>query len=379
MILGIDASRAYAPQKTGVEWYTYFVIEELKKMWQTNPELYKKIQVILYIHTPPTSQCANLPIGWSVKHLKWPPKKYWTQARLSFEMLFHTPDILWIPAHVMPLIHPKNTVMTVHDISAIEFPQSYSWFEQWYSLWSVRFALRHARHIITPSAYTKQQITEFFGTQFEKNITPIAHGYSPEYATKKDAAETNRVLKKYGIQKPYILTIGRQEYKKNTARLIQAFTEVQNTYPQTVRQLVCIGKPGYGYEAVQQAIDTSPYKQDILLPGWVEQEDVPYILSAAEVFVFPSLSEGFGIPVLEAMGSGVPVVTSQHSSMAEIAGNDTLCFVDPLSVASIAAGIFTMIDDAPYRTKCIQNGHERAKQFSWHATAERTLSALIGE
>src|SRR3989339_1868807 len=149
MKIGIDASRANNLQKTGVEWYSYFLLKNLKKI------IPEDIEVVLYTREKLQGDLAELPKNWSNKVLCWPPKIFWTQIRLSLEMLFHKPDILFVPAHVCPIIHPKKTVMTVHDIAALRFPDSYNWLEEWYSLASVRFALKNISKIITPSQFTK--------------------------------------------------------------------------------------------------------------------------------------------------------------------------------------------------------------------------------
>ena len=143
MIIGIDASRANEEQKTGVGWYAWHVIQELKHLTTlplNHTTTRQPLRVVLYTNKPLMGDLAVLPEGWSEKVLQWFPGRLWTQIRLSFEMLVNPPDVLFIPAHVFPIIHPKKTVMTVHDIAAIKFPESYNWFERWYSVWSAKFA-----------------------------------------------------------------------------------------------------------------------------------------------------------------------------------------------------------------------------------------------
>ncbi|MEK7065054.1 MAG: hypothetical protein AAB963_01275, partial [Patescibacteria group bacterium] len=150
MLIGIDASRANEIQKTGVGWYAYFLIQEMKHLSTLALEHFstqggvgaKALQFVLYTREPLRGELAKLPENWTVKVLGWAPKRLWTQVRLSWEMLWRAPDVLFVPAHVFPIIHPKKTVMTIHDVAAIKFPKSYGWFERWYSVWSARVALK---------------------------------------------------------------------------------------------------------------------------------------------------------------------------------------------------------------------------------------------
>jgi len=152
MKIGIDASRANDEKKTGVGWYAYHVIQQMKK--QTP----RDVEVILYTNKPLRGDLADLPENWKENILRWPPKRLWTQIRLSLEMLVHRVDVLFVPAHVVPIIRPKKTVMTVHDIAALKFPDSYNWFERWYSVWSARVALKKLWRVITPSEFTKREL-----------------------------------------------------------------------------------------------------------------------------------------------------------------------------------------------------------------------------
>ena len=158
MLFLIDASRANNEQKTGVEWYAYFVIQELKKIipgdWQ----------VILYSREKLKGELANLPPNWQEKVLSWPPRRLWTQVRLSLEMLRfnrHSDVVLFVPAHVLPLFCPIKTLITIHDLGGLRFPRGYSFFERFYSRFASRFALKRAT-IITPSNFVKEEIKYIF-------------------------------------------------------------------------------------------------------------------------------------------------------------------------------------------------------------------------
>lgn len=360
MILGIDASRANKKNKTGVEWYAWHIIEGLKK---TIPDEHR---VVLYSDESLAGALALLPPHWESRLLRWPPKRFWTQMRLSWEMLREKPDVLFVPAHVFPLVHPKKTVMMVHDVAGARFPEAYSWFERWYSLWSARWAAKHLWKVITPSEFTKRELES-------KDAVVIHHGVDSRYRKIHDAAAIDAVLKKYDIRRPFVLSVGRLEKKKNTAALVRAFTCVRETRE---LQLVLVGQASHGYSGVRDAIAESPWKQDIRLLGWMDPEEVVYFMNAAEAFVFPSLYEGFGLPVLEAFACGTPVVAGSGSSLEEVAG-DSAIFVDPKNTDDIANGIRRVLDDAALRDTLVAKGLVRVKTFSWDLAAQKTKDALL--
>lgn len=368
MVIGIDASRANNTQKTGVEWYAFFLIEELKKI------VPKTVNVILYSEKPLEGELAVLPANWSSKVLRWPPRRFWTQIRMSYEMLFHAPDVLFVPAHVFPLIHPKKTVMTVHDVAAFRFPHSYNWFERWYSLWSAKYAVKNLWRVIVPSIFTKDELKSLVNTD-QKNIVVVNHGFDQKFTEKKSEAEIAKTLEKYNIKKPFLLSVGRLEEKKNTIGTIHAFEILKRSYHHDDLQLILIGKSGYGGEKVDEAIRSSKFSQDIIHPGYVEQRDIPAIFQAAEMFVFPTLYEGFGIPVLEAFASGVGVITSKNTSTAEIAG-EAAVLVDPEDVKSIVDAMEILMTDLELKQKIIEKGKARLKDFSWKNCAQETWKIL---
>jgi glycosyltransferase involved in cell wall biosynthesis len=190
---------------------------------------------------------------------------------------------------------------------------------------------------------------------------------------RKDDKERENILHKYNIKKPFLFSLGRIEEKKNTVRTIEAFNALKPEYPEL--KLVLVGKPGYGYEKVDRVIATSPYQKDIVRPGYVEQSDIASIMQAAEVFVFPSLYEGFGIPILEAFASRTPVVTSKNNSCEEISGGAAR-EVDPLSSVDIKQAVADILSDADLRKNCIEAGQKRVQDFSWQKCAASTLKVL---
>ena len=376
MIIGIDASRANEEKKTGVGWYAYHVIQEMKKI---TPE---DIRVVLYTNKSLRGDLAKLPENWEEKILGWKPGRLWTQFRLSWEMLIHKPDVLFIPAHVFPIIHPKKTVMTLHDIAAVKFPEAYNWFEKWYTLWSGKFALKNLWKVITISQFTKSELKKEFGGLGIEKVVVIHLGYNKEYrkiSTKGGPVsgwedDIKKILEKYKISKPYLLSIGRLEEKKNTRRIIQAFNKLKLKNEDL--KLVLVGGDGYGSERVREEIDKSLFKNDIIISGWVDNDDLPYLMNGAEVFVFPSLYEGFGIPVLEAQACETPVVASVGSSLEEV-GGEACVYVDPQNVNEIAEGILKLMSNQEFKESKVIEGLERVGGFSWEKCAKDTLNVLL--
>lgn len=372
MIIGIDASRANYKEKTGVEWYAFFLIQELKKIIPSSDA------VVLYTNEPLQGELAVLPPNWSQKILVWPPRRLWSQVRLSWEMLLYPPDVLFVPAHVAPFVHPKHTVVTVHDIAALRYPQSYNWFERWYSLWFAKFAGKNLWRIITPSIFTKKELVDG-AFAVSSNVFPVYHGYNKNYQVIQDKEIIATVLKKYHISTPFILSVGRLEQKKNTAGIIKAFEKIKANNPAELAnlKLVLIGKTGFGYEKINELILKNPFSKDILTLGWMDEEDLPKIMNGAVVFVFPSFYEGFGLPVLQALACGVPVVASNNTSLKEIGGAGMLA-VDPENIGDLAAKIKQLLVDDSLRKEKIALGLEQVKKYSWEKCAEETWSIIRG-
>ena len=397
MKIGIDASRANEKNRTGTEWYSYYLIQEFKKIAPKNLEL------ILYTKEKLRDDLKELPDNFESRVLKWPPKFLWTQIRLSLEMLFHKPDILYVPSHTIPIIHPKNTVTTIHDIGFEKFKQLYSTKEIGYKQsilkkiirilvkiftlgkysnteydyhrWAVRFALKHAKTIFTVSQFTKKEIQEVFEAK-NKNIKVIYSGYDKnKYNTHQNLEKTNSILKKYNITKPFLLFIGRLEEKKNIRGLIEAFGILNEKYPQTNIKLLLIGQPGLNFDKVFEIAKKYNIEKQLITPGWISNDETPNIMSAAEIFIFPSFYEGFGIPVLEAMSCGTPVITSKAASLPEV-GGDAAYYIDPNKPEEIAAAINKILTDKHIYKILRKKGLENANKFSWKKCARETLGYI---
>lgn len=371
MTIGIDASRANKSEKTGTEWYSYHLVQELKKI--TDP----KDQFVLYSREKLRDEIGDLPPNWKSRVLNWAPKKLWTQIRLSWEMWQRPPEMIFIPAHTIPLIHPDKVVTTCHDVAFLRLPEAYDWLALKYHKFAIKFAIRHAAKIISVSEFTKNELVEFFKIS-PGRIAVVPNGYDSErYKIIEDKEAMAKVLEKYKITEPYILYAGRMELKKNTPGLVEAFGLLKKSSKFQVPsyKLVLVGQPGFGYEKVIKAIADNDLQNDVIMPGWVAREDLPHLMNGAAVFVFPSLYEGFGIPILEAMACGTPVVASGIPALREVAG-EAAYLVDPYSPENMAEGINRVLTDEHLREDLKIRGLERARQFSWERCAKETWEVL---
>jgi len=369
MMIGINATAAIKQPRTGVEEYAYQVIKHLTML----PEAAEH-RFLLYL--PAIARRAEaglsfdflLPENFEVKILDW-PLPMWTQIRLASEMLFNKPDALFVPVHILPMVHPKNSVVTIHGLEYEYFPQYYPfWFRQ-YLRWSTKYALKHARKIIAISENTKQDLIKLYGGDASK-IEVVHHGIQ---STNYKARITNKAQSTNPkIQKPYLLYLGRIETKKNIDGILEAYKILKEKY-KIPHQLILAGAQGFGYDEIKLKIENC--KLEIKELGYIFEEQKWQLLSSADVFLFPSFYEGFGLPVLEAQAAGVPVVASFNSSLPEIAGQGAL-FVNPKNPAQIAEIVKSIIDDNALRDRLIESGYANIKRFSWEKCARETLVIL---
>ncbi len=397
MIIGIDASRANESERTGTEWYSYHLIQEFKKLDLQN-------EFRLYSPGPLKDGLKNLPKNFTSRVLKSPAEMLWTQTRLAAEMIFNPPDVLFVPAHTIPIIHPKKTIVTCHDVGFERFPElyathsigparglkglavkaaakiatgfKYSNNELDYHRWSMKFALKHAHKIIAISEFTKKEIQEIYKVSGE-NISVIHNGFDREkFVPMKNQAVIDQTLQKYGLNQPFYLFVGRLEEKKNIAGMLEAFA-IAKAKEQNLSKTIFVlaGRPGYGYDRIQSAIKRLNLENSVKQIGWIPDIDRINLMNTAKIFLFASMYEGFGIPILEAFGCGTIVITSNSTACPEVAG-DAALLCDPASPEEIAAAIIKLENDEKLREDIRQRGFARVKEFSWAKCAAETLNLL---
>ncbi|MGE5297940.1 MAG: glycosyltransferase family 4 protein [Acidobacteriaceae bacterium] len=365
MIIGLEAERANLPQPTGVERYAAELIKNLAKLDSANT--YR-----LYFRTKPQAWFYQLPKNFELRVMPFP--KFWTQIRLSWELFFHPVDVLMILASVLPIYHPKHSVFTAHDIAYEMFPDSFTPFMLWYLRWSTRFAVRHAEKIVAVSQATKNDMVKIYKAEPEKIF--VTHlGLDQEKFKPLPYEQVQPVLDKYGlIYQKYVLFLGTIQPRKNIVRLVEAYENLRSKY-HVEEKLAIFGGKGWMWKPILERVSQAEAKGAVKYFDYAESQDLSAIIAGAKLLTLPALYEGFGLPPLEAMASGVPVVVSNVSSMPEVAGDAGL-LVDPNFVDSITEGLLKVMTDPNLRKAMIDKGLSRAKDFTWENTAKKTLELL---
>jgi glycosyltransferase involved in cell wall biosynthesis len=362
MRIAIDASPAAKMPRTGTEFYTLHLILALAQIDADN-------EYVLLFNGDAPEEFVALPGDFRSQEV--PQRWLWAQTRLARELRRLRPDVFFAPANVLPFLHPPTCVTTIHDVAFRLFPECYSAFVRWYLDLTTRFALRRAGKVIAVSHATKDDLVQIYGA--DPSRIEVIHSGVPAFSealpTSEEIAST---LSRLGITPPYLLFLGRLETKKNVARIVLAFLRLKDQG--IPHQLVLGGSPGVGFAETKALIDASAFAKDIILTGYVaDEKDCLY--AGADAFVFPSLYEGFGFPILEAARHGTPVVTSRGSSLSEVAG-DAAVLVDPLDVDQIADGISRVLGDRKFRERLVNQGYERLRDFDWRTTAAEVLGVL---
>ncbi len=281
-------------------------------------------------------------------------------------------DVFWTPGTFLLPIH-SNIVGTIFDLTTILFPQFHKREVVDHQEKVFNYFKEYASLIIAISENTKMDIMKHLRIPEEK-IRTIYCGVGGEFRKIEDAAVLKSRLRGFGIDYPYILYLGSLEPRKNVERLIEAFIQLKKG-KQINEKLVLSGIKGWSYQSIVDKVASSGIEKEIIFIGFVSNEVLPFLYNGASAFVYPSLYEGFGLPVLEAMACGVPVVTSNVSSLPEVAG-DAAILINPSSVDEIADGIWRLLCDEELRNQCAQKGIERAKLFTWERCAVETLKVF---
>lgn len=374
MLLAVDASRAATRNKTGIGWYAHHL---LRAMRASRPD---DVGVRLYSDValpealgPSGDQWAHVVLPWPPVDLspypfRWP---LWSQVRLAERVVRDRPDVLFVPAHVIPFVltllpraaRPR-LVTTIHDVAFRAFPETYSARERAYADHATRAAVRAADAIIVPTQVVADDLARVYG-HARGTVAVIPHGVQQTNDAHDTPSATNDA--------PLVLYVGRLEHKKNVVRMVEAFDRIAGAHP--TAELVLVGPDGYGAEVVHAAIARSRTRDRIATPGWVAPEEYHALLGRASVFLFPTIAEGFGMPILEAMAAGIPVITSSGGAHEEVAGNAARC-VDPRDTDAIACAMEELLRNEVLRAMLRSRGIERARAFTWERTAAQTWHVI---
>jgi glycosyltransferase involved in cell wall biosynthesis len=272
-----------------------------------------------------------------------------------------------------PPFCPCPVVVSIHDLSFEHLPQTFKRRSRTQLRLTVRHSARRAARIISLSEHGRRDIIETYGITAER-VSAIPLAAPSHFAPVHDNRELQRVRHNYGIDGDYILTVGSIQPRKNLARLVQAYASLRgNKSADKLPKLVLVGKSGWLYDETLRALKETGVADTVVLTGYVPQEDLPALYSGALCFVYPSYFEGFGLPPLEAMKCGAPVIVGNKTSLPEVVGDAALT-VDPFDVEAIASAMQRVIESPALREELSIKGRARAETFDWRETARKTLA-----
>lgn len=305
-------------------------------------------------------------------HVLWPATR-WVSVPVSLPLALLTQRLDLLHAtFVPPPWSPTSYVFTMHDISTIAHPEFYPASLRWRTNKLMLQGLKKARLILCVSANVRDDVAAHWGIPLER-LAVAYHGVGTNFCPMDRAQARDIVQQTYGIQHPYILYVGRLEERKNIVRILEAFHQFRHEVASNVK-LVLIGRREWVWPEIDITIERLRLHDHVLELGFFNHKDLPVFYSAAEMLVFPSLWEGFGLPVVEAMACGCPVITSNLTCLPEVAGGAAV-LVDPYSVADLAQAMQRVLCDTACRESLRTKGLARAQYFTWQQTAQQTLAA----
>jgi len=385
MLIAIDGNEANVARRVGTSEYAFELLRQFKKL----SVLSSRFSV--YLKEKPNAEFPDESKNWHYK--VFGPSKLWTQLALPVRLFTRRikPDVFFSPGHYAPRFSPVPTVISIMDLAFFHFSEYFTKKDltQLHS-WT-KYSVQKAKAIITISQATKDDIIKLYGVP-ESKIHVIYPGIKPDAVLMPHIYPMQELQTKYAISDKYLLFVGTLQPRKNIVRLIEAFSLLLARHPEDSEgssklkqdsssstqndiQLVIVGKKGWKYEDILDAPEKNGITDRVKFLDFVSDEDLQMLYKNAQCFVFPSLYEGFGLPVLEAMRAGCPVITSNVSSLPE-AGGDAALYVDPESVSDIASKIEMVLGDKKLRSEMIAKGKEQLKKFSWEKAAKETLSVL---
>jgi glycosyltransferase involved in cell wall biosynthesis len=368
--IAVDLRSLHSTQFSGVESYTVHVLEQLlgndrKNIYRLfyNGYSQKKFEYFHFINAEfVQTRIPNRLLNISLKLFGYP----------KIEKLAGDSDAFFMPNWNMLSVNSiTKVILTVHDLSPLILPEYYNFKDRvWHWFINIPKLINRANKIIAVSEYTKHSLIDKLKISPDKILVAPLGVDHENYHSDLNVDRLRDVRNRYSLPGDFVLYLGTIEPRKNIQRLIEAFEQVNEPI-----HLVLAGRLGWKYNAILKQIQNSPKRRFIKLLGYVDEEDKPYIMKLARVFAWPSLYEGFGLPVLEAMAVGTPVLTSNVSSLPEVA-DDAAILVNPYNVSDIAKGIIDLHTDLNLRKIYIDKGLERSKIFTWEKCAEIVKQGL---
>lgn len=368
MKIWIDGKEANVPQRLGSSQVAFELIKGICEIDHEN-------DYTVLLPGEPLPDMPDAREGFRYKTLK--PNRLWTRIALPLALYKSKikPDVMFSPTHYIPRFSPVARVVTIFDLSYLHYPQMFTKKDLWQlTNWS-KYSIQSAKHIITISNASKKDIIKNY--RVDKNKVTVAYpGFNSSlfyYPQPQD--KVNDVLNKYKIEGDYVIYTGTIQPRKNLIRLIEAFKRIENLKLVIVGKTRGEGREGWMFDEILKAPKNLGIEEKVIFTGFVPTEDLPFLVSGAKAFALVSLWEGFGIPVVEAMACGVPIIVSDLSSLPEITGKAGL-FVNPESVSQIEQAIRTISSDKKLHAKLSKAGLEQAQKFSWKRCTKEVIKVL---
>ena len=314
------------------------------------------------------------PIFENYKIKKLPFPFWWTQTRFAWEIFREKPDVLWMPMHSLPYLRSKKTktVVTIHDLAFKFYPGHFPKKDLRRLNWFTDYAVRHADKLIAVSNSTKNDLLKVYPGLREEKIKVIYHGYDKDLFNENiSKEEINKIRLRYGLRvSRYVIYVGAIQPRKNIETLVGAYKMVKENFPDL--KLIIAGDLGWHYEPILEKMKAT---DGVIYLGKFKTRNLPALFWGAEAFVLPSLYEGFGLPALEAMASGTPVIAADNSSLGEILGRAGLSY-KPNNAKELTKSLREVLGEGTLKNQLKEKGLKRAKDFSWEKCTRETLDWL---
>lgn len=373
MTIGIEGQRLYRKKKHGMDMVALELIKNLQELDHVN-------QYVVFVKPDEDNSCIPLAPNFKIVELSSPfGYPGWEQIELPKAALKEGCDILHCTSNTAPIYSKVPIMITLHDIIYMESVSlfkkggtGYQKLGNMYRRWVVPTVVKKSKKVITVSEFEKKRIGYFFGLS-DKQLVAVYNGVGSHFKKITDSNELQKIKSVYKLPDKFFFFLGNTDPKKNTIGVLKAFADFNKLYPGT-RHLVM---PDYEETELMRLlndIEAKEIRSLIHLTGYIKNTDLPAIISQCEIFLYPSLRESFGIPILEGMACGVPVITSNTSSMPEIAGDSgAALIIDPFKPEEITQAICKIIEDTTLAGQFRKNGVLRAKDFSWKKMAVKVL------
>ena len=372
MRIGIEAQRLLRPHKHGMDRVALELIRNLQVIDKEN-------EYFIFVKPDVDKNAITATSNFNIVEISGGPYPWWEQFKLPKIAKTYNCDILHCTSNTAPYFKNIPLITTLHDIIYMEGSlfklllnkaSLYQKFGNLYRRIIVKKVVRNSRRLITVSNFERKNIKNFFNLKTE-SVQTIYNGVNQSFSIKVDPEHVARVKTKYQLPESYMLHIANKDPRKNTKRVLLAFREFLKKSSLNCK-LIILGCNDSDLKIILNDIRASEIYDHIVLTGYVSDEDLPVIYRLSQLFLFPSLREGFGIPIIEAMACGVPVITSKTSSMPEVAGN-AAHLINPHNVEDLCAGMIRILSDETYKNELIRKGLARSKEFSWKNMATQVL------